>query len=87
MAVVSVPPSAPQPKICAICGVSLTPDKATAGMLDEHGSQAYACVSHFMEVEKLITGWADFTAREKYSCLMQGHEPRNLGGYHARPNS
>lgn len=83
MAIVNIPPSASQPKTCAICGVSLTPDKATAGMLDGRGDQAYACVSHFMEIEKLITGWADFAAQEKYSGLMRGYEPPNLGESHA----
>lgn len=76
---------------CAICGVKLTLDKATAGMLDSRSQQAFACVSHFSEVEKLITGWADFAAREKYKALHRGQEPDDLltkaGGYHARLDS
>lgn len=83
MALVNIPPFMPQPKACAICGVSLAPDKATAGRLDGRGDQAYACVSHFMEVEKLITGWADFAAQEKYNSLIQGYKPPDLGESHA----
>jgi hypothetical protein len=89
MAIVSVPPApVPQPKACAICGVPLTPPKATAGMLDASGKQTYACVSHFMELEKLILGWADFTAQERQKYLRQGQEPTDLiyGGRHARSN-
>lgn len=44
-----------EPLTCAICGVGLTLGKATAGMHDSRGHQAFACVSHFSEVEKLIT--------------------------------
>lgn len=50
---------------CAICKVALTFDKATAGLLDRNGHQSFACVSHFTEVEKLISGWADFMATER----------------------
>ena len=38
---------------CAICSVKLTLDKATAGFLDCNGHQAFACVSHFSEVDNL----------------------------------
>ena len=55
-----------EPFTCAICGVSLTLDKATAGPYDGRGRQTFACVAHFSEVEKLITGWADFMAKERY---------------------
>jgi len=80
-----------EPMICAICGVRLTLDKATAGMLDSEHRQTFACVSHFSEVEKLITGWADFTAKERYRSLHHGYEPRDLldkaGGHHVRLDS
>lgn len=80
-----------EPLICAICGVKLDLDKATAGMLDSNRKQAFACVSHFSEVEKLITGWADFTAKEKYKSLHHGQEPDELlikaSGHHARLDS
>lgn len=76
---------------CAICGVKLDLDKATAGMCDSNRQQAFACVSHFSEVEKLITGWADFAAKEKYKSLHHGQEPDELltkaGGHHARLDS
>lgn len=80
-----------EPFTCTICGVKLTLDKATAGMLDSRGQQTFACVSHFSEVEKLIIGWADFTAKERYKSLHHGQEPDDLvtkpGGHHARSNS
>lgn len=63
---------------CAICGVKLTPNSATAGMFDAHNQQAFACISHFSEVEKLILGWADFVAAERRRCLEQGEEPAYL---------
>lgn len=79
-----------EPLTCAICGVSLTHDKATAGMLDGQHHQTFACVSHFSEVEKLIFGWADFTAKERYKSLHYGLELQDLlnkaGGHHARPD-
>ena len=80
-----------QPLTCAICGVSLTLDKATAGMLDGQCRQTFACVSHFSEVEKLILGWVDFTANERYKSLRYGLDLQGLlneaGGHHARPDS
>ena len=63
---------------CAICRVDLPLAKATAGLYDCHNRQAYACVSHFMEVEKLILGWADFISTEIEKCLQHGNEPANL---------
>lgn len=80
-----------EPLTCAICGVSLTLDKATAGPYDGRGHQAFACVSHFSEVEKLITGWADFMAKERYMHLYHDHDLQELirrtGGRHARFDS
>lgn len=80
-----------KPLICAICGVDLTLDKATAGMSDSRGHQTFACVSHFSEIERLITGWADFMAKECYLHLYQDHELQELirraGGHRARFDS
>ena len=80
-----------EPLTCTICSVKLDLDKATAGMLDCNHQQAFACVSHFSEVEKLITGWADFAARERYRSLHYSQEPDELlakaGGHHARLDS
>jgi hypothetical protein len=80
MAITKLPPGFKLADLftCAICSVSLTLDKATAGLFDGHGHQAFACVSHFSEVEKLILGWADFTANERRKYLSQGQEPDNL---------
>ena len=78
------------PLTCAICSVSLALDKATAGLYDGHGHQVFACVSHFSEVEKLILGWADFTADERRKYLHQGQEPDDLiygGGRNAWLNT
>ena len=63
---------------CAICRVDLPLAKATAGLYDCHNDQAYACVSHLYEVEKLIVGWADFITAELEKCLKHGSEPANL---------
>lgn len=63
---------------CAICEVKLALEKATAGPYDSDGHQSFACVSHLSEPEKLILGWADFTARERYKYLHQGKEPQDL---------
>ncbi len=73
---------------CAICGVPLSLGKATAGLFDCHDHQAFACVSHLSEVEKLIVGWADFTAIQRRKFMNLGQEPNNLiyGGRNARFN-
>jgi len=63
---------------CALCRVSLPLAKATAGFCDSTNHQAYACVSHFMEVDLLIRGWADFLKRERYRYLRRGREPNDL---------
>jgi hypothetical protein len=50
---------------CSICGVKLTLNKATVGLVDADNVQAIACVSHLSEVELLINGWAAFMAGER----------------------
>lgn len=93
MAITKLPPDpkSAEPLICAICGVKLDLDKATAGMLGSNCQQTFACVSHFSEVEKLILGWADFVAKEKYKSLHYGQGPDDLlieaGGHYARLDS
>ena len=71
----------PDPLTCVICGVVLTLDKATAGLFDAHGHQTFACVSHFAEVEKLITGWADFVAAQcqEYEALHEAPSDLTFG--------
>jgi hypothetical protein len=80
MAISRIPPNTLDAStlICAICSVQLTLDKATAGLLDRKGRQTFACVSHFSEVEKLISGWADFMATERYKYLREAQEPQVL---------
>jgi len=80
MAITKLPPNyqLPSPLTCAICSVDLTLDKATAGLFDADNHQAFACVSHFSEVEKLLLGWADFTDRERREYLNRDQEPDNL---------
>jgi hypothetical protein len=67
MAILKIPTklSTITPLFCSICRVKLHLDKATAGMLAADNRQAWACVSHFSEVELLIVGWADFMAHER----------------------
>lgn len=50
---------------CSICCVRLLFRNATAGFFDADNHQAFACVSHFSEVDLLIRGWADFLKRER----------------------
>jgi len=78
MAITRTAEPIPDPLTCAICRVKLPLDKATAGLYDCHNRQAFACVSHFMEVEKLIIGWADFISAEMQKCLEGSREPANL---------
>ncbi|HET8671402.1 MAG TPA: hypothetical protein VFM05_12480 [Candidatus Saccharimonadales bacterium] len=79
-----------EPLTCAICRVKLWLDKATVGLFDANNRQAFACVSHFSEVELLIIGWADFIARErrKYSQQKQISSTQIYEGWqNARLNS
>lgn len=64
--------------VCAICASDLSLDRATVGLFDADNQQAFACVSHLYEVEKLIIGWVDFLIRERYHHLQQSQEPVNL---------
>ena len=78
MAITKLPSFIASPQTCAICGVPLPLSKATAGLFDCHGHKAFACVSHLSEVEKLIVGWADFTAIQRRKFMNLGQEPNNL---------
>ncbi len=60
---------------CSICHVRLHLPKATVGLFDANNIQAFACVSHFMEVELLICGWADFVVAERRKYKQQGQAP------------
>ena len=63
---------------CALCRVRLSLTRATAGLFDANGQQAFACISHLFEVEKLINGWADFMAQERIKHSQQDQEPTHL---------
>jgi len=80
MAIVEFPQKLhiPDPLTCSICRVALPLSKATAGFYDADNHQAFACVSHFLEVDLLIRGWADFIGRERYRYMQQGKEPNDL---------
>lgn len=80
MAIVSLPPelSPTSSLTCALCHNKIPPDKATAGMLDADGQQAFSCISHLSELEKLINGWADFYSELCLKNIMQG-------GHNAQP--
>jgi hypothetical protein len=81
MAIVQIPKEIPVKYhlACSICYVSLLLDKATAGLFDANNRQAFACVSHFSEVELLIVGWADFMADEREKYQRQKREAEALG--------
>lgn len=78
MAITSTPQELPTHLTCAVCKVDLPLARATAGLYDSNNHQAFACVSHFLEVEKLILGWADFITTELEKCLVRGNEPASL---------
>jgi hypothetical protein len=86
MAIVYIPPElgSKRPMACAICGVALALQNATAGLMDANNQQAFACVSHFAEVERLIVGWADFAAhqRQAFQERMLGQGGAHYGGHH-----
>ena len=66
------------PVSCALCRVSVSADKATAGSYSAENKPVFACVSHFSEVDLLIASWANFIAEEKCKYLSLGKEPNNL---------
>jgi hypothetical protein len=76
MAITSLPPDVAlaDPLLCAICGVRLPLDKATAGLYNAAGQQCFACVSHYWEVERLIVGWADFVATQRQLLIKSGQQ-------------
>lgn len=80
MAIIDLPPKLHnvQQLVCAICHVKLLLSKATAGLFDASNHQAFACISHFLEVELLIVGWADFTARERRRYEQQKQKASTL---------
>lgn len=86
MSIVNLP-SKEQELACAICRVKLILAKATAGLFDANDQQAFACVSHFSEVELLIVGWADFRAAERYKHERRKREAEALGVGNAWLNS
>jgi len=78
MGIVSLPPemNPGEPIDCAICAVRIALTGATAGQHNGRGCQMFACVSHFMEVELLVLGWADFVIQDRERELKAGREPR-----------
>lgn len=64
--------------LCALCRVVLTVDKAAIGLLKANKTPAFACISHFWEVELLIVGWADFLARERREYKRLHDNPMDL---------
>lgn len=68
-----------EPLTCSICRVRLYFSKATAGFFDADNRQAFACISHFSEVELLIMGWADFMAAERHKHERRKREAEALG--------
>ena len=72
MAIISVSQDVLMPLTCAICRVNLSLAKATAGLYTHDNHQAFACISHLFEVEKLILGWADFISAELEKLNQQG---------------
>jgi hypothetical protein len=78
MAIISVSQDVSLPLTCAICRVNLSLARATAGLYYCDNRQAFSCVSHLSEVEKLIIGWADFITTELEKCSKYGNTPANL---------
>jgi hypothetical protein len=80
MAITSLPAQmkVADPLVCAICGVRLALTDATAGLFDADNQQAFACVSHYSEVEKLIAGWAEFSAYQRRAHAEHNNDPDTL---------
>ena len=76
-----------KPLVCSICRVNLLLSKATAGPFNSENCQCFACVSHFSEVELLITGWADFMATERFRYECQKRKAEAMGAGNAWLNS
>ena len=90
MAVVDMPDELKpnEPIDCAICSVRLALTGATAGQHNGRGCQLFACVSHFMEVELLICGWAEVVIRERDEAQANKHSRiQQRGGRYARTDS
>ncbi len=66
------------PMTCSICRARLYLSTATVGLYDAENRQAFACISHFSEVELLIGGWADFIARERIRYRQQNQRSNTL---------
>lgn len=78
------------PLCCAICLNRLTTQTGTAGLIDSNNRQAFACISHFSEIELLLTGWADFLWSERQKYRKPEIQPNQLiyeGMSYAWPNS
>jgi len=86
MGIVSLPPEMDpgKPIDCAICAVRIALTGATAGQHNGRGCQLFACVSHFMEVNLLILGWADVVIQERKEDQQR---TKLRGGPDAQPDS
>jgi hypothetical protein len=67
----------PKTVTCAICGTAVPISKASAGLLDAEGNQAFACSNHFYRGREYIIGWVDFGARIRLKLLGRGIDPGN----------
>ncbi|WP_159054635.1 hypothetical protein [Streptomyces dysideae] len=59
---------------CVICSTALSLDKATAGLQDETGLQAFACNEHLKESDSLILGWAEYIVRCEHKMIARQFE-------------
>ena len=64
--------------ICVLCSKEIPLTRATAGLLDADGNQAFACNDHFWHGHDYIIGWIDFGASERLKLLSRGELPGTM---------
>lgn len=53
--------------ICVICRERKPIRDMSAGLVDAHAQQAFACDSHYHEFRRLVIGWVDFAIQQHQS--------------------
>lgn len=56
--------------LCIACNQEIMLMDATAGAMDIHGKQAFACNDHFWNGAQLIRGWVEFALAQQTTELV-----------------
>lgn len=69
MAIIYYPDSLPHSTMitCVICCEQKPMSAMSAGLVDAHAQQAFACESHYHEFRRLVIGWVDFAIQQHQS--------------------